>query len=114
MSSKLGTILSMLFFAMFFLFGIDLIKLQYSYSELDSKSVDISYLISRNGTIDQSFSNYIESKYQVRFLLQSPQQQIKFGDEVEYILEQTYNPIILSNRPITLSIYRTTVVGFIG
>lgn len=113
MSSKLGTILSMVFFAMFFLFGIDLINLQYSYSELDSKSVTISYLISRNGTIDEAFTNYIENKFHVSFYLRSPKSPT-FGDEVEYILEDNYNPIILNNRPITLSIYRTTVIGFIG
>lgn len=113
MSSKLGTILSMLFFAMFFLFGVDLINLQYSYSELDSKSVTISYLISRNGTVDNSFINYLETKYKIGFQLISKENPT-FGDEVEYIIYGQYNPIVLSKSPIEISIDRTTVIGFIG
>ena len=43
MSSKIGTILSMLFVVLFFLFGTDLLCLQYTYSELDSKGISIAY-----------------------------------------------------------------------
>ena len=45
MSSKLGLILSMMFVIMFFLFGVDLICIQYVYSDLDAKSISISSVI---------------------------------------------------------------------
>ena len=53
MSYKIGLILSMVFVAMFFLFGADLISIQSVYSSLDSKANNISYLISRSGVIDE-------------------------------------------------------------
>ena len=63
MSSKIGTILSMLFVVMFFLFGTDLLCLQYCYSSLDSKGITISYYISKNGRIDNDFISYLSNKY---------------------------------------------------
>ena len=59
MSYKIGLILSMVFVAMFFLFGADLISIQSVYSSLDSKANNISYLISRSGVIDEEFINYV-------------------------------------------------------
>ena len=52
MSYKVSFILSMVFVVMYFLFAGDMISLQFIYSDLDAKSVTISYLISENGTID--------------------------------------------------------------
>ena len=63
MSSKLGTILSSIFIVIAFLLGCDLMSIQFIYSDLDSKSINISYLISKNATFfDDEFTNYIESK----------------------------------------------------
>ena len=39
MSSKIGTILSLIFVSMFFLLGVDLMCLQLTLSNLDAKSV---------------------------------------------------------------------------
>ena len=83
MSYKIGLLLSMVFVAMFFLFGADLVSLQSVYSSLDSKANNISYLISRSGVIDEEFINYIESSYYVDFecpLNLSP----TFGEEITY------------------------------
>ena len=60
MSSKIGLILSMIFVAMFFVFGIDLICIQFIYSDLDAKSITISYLISQNGGLSSDLINEIE------------------------------------------------------
>ena len=50
MSSKIGTILSLIFVSIFFIFGIDLLTIQVAYANLDSKAISISYLISKRGT----------------------------------------------------------------
>ena len=63
MSYKISFILSMVFVAMYFMFAGDMISLQFIYSDLDAKSVTISYLISENGTIDKPFVKRIEQKY---------------------------------------------------
>ena len=112
MSYKLGFILSMVFVAMFFLLAGDMVSLQFLYSDLDAKSVTISYLISKNpGRINDNFVEYIENKYNVEFVSidnRSPM----FGDEVTYVIAEYYTPLIMSKEEMTVSVKRTTVVGY--
>ena len=113
MSYKIGLLLSMVFVAMFFLFGADLVSLQSVYSSLDSKANNISYLISRSGVIDEEFINYIESSYYVDFecsLNLSP----TFGEEITYSISTKYKPMIIDKKEMTITISRMTVVGFYG
>ena len=113
MSYKIGLLLSMVFVAMFFLFGADLISIQSVYSSLDSKANNISYLISRSGIIDEDFINYIETSYYVDFdcsLNLSP----TFGEEITYSISTKYKPMIIDKKEMTITISRMTVVGFYG
>ena len=113
MSYKIGVLLSMVFVAMFFLFGADLISIQSALSTLDAKSNNISYLISRTGLIDDDFKNHIETMYHVEFVCEenlSP----TFGEEIVYSISTTYQPMIISKGEMKISISRMTVVGFYG
>lgn len=113
MSYKIGLILSMVFVAMFFLFGADLISIQSVYSSLDSKANNISYLISRSGVIDEEFINYVESSYYVDFdcpINLTP----TFGEEITYSISTKYRPMIIDKQEMTIVISRMTVVGFYG
>ena len=111
MSYKIGFILSMVFVVMFFLFAGDLISLQFIYSDLDAKSVTISYLISEHGSLDNSFINSIEAKYGIDFVTADNYSPL-FGDEVTYVIAKQYKPLIISQDEMTLSIKRTTVIGY--
>ena len=113
MSYKIGLLLSMIFVALFFLFGADLISLQSAYSSLDAKANNISYLISRNGVIDNDFINYVETTFYVDFecdINLNP----TFGEKIIYTITTQYNPLVISNEEMTLSITRMTIVGFYG
>ena len=113
MSYKIGLLLSMVFVAMYFLFGADLISIQSVFSSLDAKSNNISYLISRTGIIDDNFKNRIETMYNVTFNCEenlSP----TFGEEIIYSISTTYQPMIISKGEMIISISRMTVVGFYG
>lgn len=113
MSYKIGVLLSMIFVAMFFLFGADLLSIQSTYSALDAKSSNISYLISRTGVIDDDFKKHIEDIYHVTFNCDnnlSP----TFGEEIIYSISTTYHPLIISKGEMVISISRMTVVGFYG
>ena len=101
----------MVFVVMFFLFAGDLISLQFIYSDLDAKSVTISYLISEHGSLDGSFLSAIESKYDVTFVSADNYYPL-FGDEVTYIIAKQYKPLIMSNNTMILSVKRTTVIGY--
>ena len=113
MSYKIGLILSMIFVALFFIFGADLLTLQSIYSSLDSKANNISYLISRSGTIDDSFIDYVESTFLVDFecpINQSP----SFGEKILYQISTNYHPLVISKQEMTITIKRMTIVGFYG
>ena len=111
MSYKVSFILSMIFVAMFFLFASDMISLQFIYSDLDAKSVTISYLISENGVIDDNFIDYVEGKYGIIFAYADNYNPL-FGDEVTYIIAKNFKPIIMSNDQMLVSVERTTVIGY--
>lgn len=113
MSSKLGLILSMIFVTIFFAFGLDLIALQFIYSDLDAKSSAISYKISTYGTINESLKNKIESDYNVKFKCTNNCSPL-FGDVVTYIISKNYRPIIIKSEAITISIKREAVIGYLN
>ncbi len=101
----------MVFVCMFFLFSGDMISLQFIYSDLDAKSVTISYLISDYGFLDDNFISYIENKYNVDFVSADNYSPL-FGEEVTYIIAKEYKPLVMSKEIMTISIKRTTVIGY--
>ncbi len=111
MSYKISFILSMVFVMMFFLFAGDLISLQFIYSDLDAKSVTISYLISEHGILDEPFIESIENKYKVDFVTADNYTPL-FGDEVTYVIAKQYKPLVMAKDTMTISISRTTVIGY--
>ena len=113
MSYKVGLILSMIFVALFFLFGADLITIESVYSALDAKANNISYIISRNGVIDDDFIDYIETTFAVEFDCPknlSP----TFGEKIIYQISTDYHPLVISKQEMTIAIKRMTIVGFYG
>lgn len=113
MSYKVGLILSMIFVAMFFLFGADLITLEAVYSSLDAKANNISYIISRSGTIDDDFVSYIENTFAVTF--DCPKEETpEFGEKIIYKISTNYRPLVISEEEMTISIERMTIIGFYG
>lgn len=113
MSSKLGLVLSMLFVSIFFAFGIDLIAVQVIYSDLDAKSVAISYKISKYGTVNEEVKNNIEQTYGVTFRCVENCSPL-FGDTVTYVISKDYKPVIIKNELMTISIKRNAVIGYLN
>ena len=111
MSYKISFILSMVFVVMFFLFAGDMISLQFIYSDLDAKSVTISYLISERGRIDDQLISYVENKYDINFVTADNYSPL-FGDEVTYVISKSYKPLVMSSKDLEISIKRTTVIGY--
>ena len=111
MSSKVSLILSMMFVVMFFLFAGDMISLQFAYSNLDATSVTIGYLISESYAVDETFINNVKEKFEIDFYLINEQTPY-FGDVVDYIISSEYKSIVLSDHTMTLSIKRSSVVGY--
>jgi len=110
MSYKLSMILSLIFVVVFSLFSVDLIAIQNTYSLLDSKSINISYYLARNGDVSESSIEYIENEYNVNFILLSDNRP-RFGDFIKYRLEKDYQPISGFNQ-IKISLERMAIVGY--
>ena len=113
MSSKLGIMLSMIFITIFFAFGLDLVSIQFIYNDLDSKSIAISYEISRYGTLNESFKDSLEQKYNVSFTCKSYCTPM-FGDVVTYVISKDYKPLIINKDTMTISVERNAVIGYLN
>lgn len=111
MSSKIGLLLSLVFFALFFVLSVDVMCIQYFYSDLDSKSVMIGYELSNLGEIKQEDIDAIEQRYHVIISYVSNFNP-SFGDMIEYTLLKEYQPLIVSNDIMELKIERTTICGY--
>lgn len=113
MSSKLGILLSLTFVAIFFLFGADLIGIQYVYSSLDAKSVTIAYYIAKNGYLTDEYIEYIEEKFEVNFVCLNEIYPL-YGDICDFELTTYYSPLVISNEDLAVKVYRSTVLGYYG
>lgn len=111
MSYKIGLILSMIFVSLFFAFGVDLLNIQFTYSDLDAKSTAISYQIAEHGLLDDDFIKNIESRYKVSFKCTDYCSPL-FGDVVTYTLTKEIKTIVVSQGPMNISISRNAVIGF--
>jgi len=113
MSSKMGVFLSSIFIIVAFLFSFDIINVQYIYADLDAKSVNITYLISRAPKLDRFFWADINERYDV-IVGCNKTGATTFGEEIDFELSKTFQPLIMSNESMTVSIKRTAIVGYFG
>lgn len=114
MSSKIGTILSSIFIILAFLFSCDLMTIQFTYADLDAKSVNISYLISRAPELDRKFWNYIYERYDVGDITCDKEGPTVFGEEIHYEISKPIKPLIISNENMIITLKRMTIVGYYG
>lgn len=113
MASKIGTILSMIFVLLLFLFASDFMCLQYLYSDLDSKALSVSYQIAQNQIIDSAFIKNIEKTYNVIFTYSGPSNP-SYGEIVDFKISKSFKPIILSTSEMMVNVNRTAVIGYYG
>ncbi len=110
MGNKLALILGigMIFYC--FLFGIDLTMVQISYTNLDSISTMASYRISKEGKITDSLIEYCKEN---NVLIEGVDNESGYqkGDVYEYYLKKDYEPIVMGNKAIEISIKRYAVIS---
>lgn len=111
MSSKIGLLLSLVFFALFFVLSIDVMCIQYCFSDLDSKSVMIGHELSMLEEIKNEDIHELEDKYHVVISNVSNTHPL-FGDMIEYTLLKEYQPLIVSNEVMEIKVNRTTISGY--
>ena len=111
MSSKIGLLISLMFFTMFFMLSIDMMCIQYQYSDLDSQSVVIAYEVSHLESITDENVSHIEEKHHV-VIVDISNRNPEFGDVIDIVILREYKPIIVSNSPMEIKIKRSVVIGY--
>jgi len=113
MSSKLGTLLSLIFIAFFVLLSADLMTIQYLYSDLDAKSTSIAYIIAKNGRVTDNLIETIEDRYGVEFSCLSHCNSSP-GDIVDFSISKSYQPVFVSKNAMTITVKRQAIIGYYG
>ena len=113
MSSKFGTLLSLIFIAFFVALSADIITIQYLYSDLDAKSTSIAYIIAKYGKVSDSLVETIENRYGVEFTCLSHCNSSP-GDVVDFVISKNYQPIFVSKNEINISVHRQAIIGYYG
>ncbi len=112
MSNKFGTMLGIFILFICFMFGVDLVSMQYNYTNMDALSTNISYEISKNGCLSKEIINKYKNNYDIYlYPYDSDDKKYKEGESYGYVLEKDYSPIIISNSTIKLRIQRFTIIN---
>lgn len=111
MASKIGVILSLLFFFYAFLFATDFIMIQLTYTSLDAISTSVSYKISKSGEINQDLVYFVREEVNALIKPIGASQSYEEGSILGYYLIKEYKPISFESEPLTLSIKRFAVIN---
>ena len=110
MGYKLGLLLSSVFMMMVLLMAGDLFCISLIHSSLDSLSLTIAYRISYEGYISEETNKL--AKEAGATLVVPASSSFRIGDVLEFSLNKSYKPLIISKNTIEMSLKRTTVVGY--
>lgn len=109
--SNIGVILSFLFVINAFLFGSDIINLQLLYANLDAVAMTAGHLIVEYGGITASIAEFVENEADAAIYCVNNCTP-RYGDTYIYIVTTSYEPIVMSDEPMELSIRRSVVIGY--
>ena len=112
MASKMSVILSLFFVVLFFVFSSDIINVQFAYSNLDSLSVNVNYILSKENGNSSKVNAYLFKYPNISFRLVT--EQIVLGEPAFYTLTQTFNPFVMNGGNLMkIRIERSVVIGFL-
>ena len=111
MGYKLGFILSLVFVVQMFVIVGDLMAVQFIYTNLDALSVTVGQVISQKGEITDDVVRLLENEANAKI---EPVGDVTpmFGSLYEYKIYTSYDPYIIKNEPMEISIIRSVVIGY--
>lgn len=111
MASKLGFILSLIFVAQVLVLFGDLIAVQNIYTALDAVSVTAGYIISGKRGITDEVRQLVENETggEITAITTGP---VYFGSVYEYQVSKSFNPYIIKQEPMIITIKRSVIIGF--
>jgi hypothetical protein len=109
MGHKLAQVLSLIFVFQLLLMIGDVTAIQVIQANMQSLATTLVHEIALKGRMDETMEQRVESNgYTLRCLAMC---QPQFGDTLTFEIQTTYDPLILSDQPLAISIIRYAVVG---
>ena len=105
MGSKFGLILSLPLIFLCFLYGVDFVMIQLTYTSLDAFSTTINYKISKTGEINDALKEYAASEINARLIAVNADTSYSEGSTLAYYLIKEYSPIAYQSESIEHLIY---------
>lgn len=111
MAYKFGMMLSLMFLVFSFLIGGDIMCISSIRSSLDNLSLTVAYRLSRDGYLSDQVMRVISSAncYLGYITDESP----AYGDTVIYTLCRDFDPLIIADDTMVITVKGTAVVGYI-
>ena len=112
MSYKLGLLLSLSFMMAVLLLAGDLLNVSIVENNLNALGLTISHRIAMDGRLTPESRNLIDS-YGARYVFEDGEKEIyRIGATVSFTLQKDYDPFVLSKGTMTITVRRSTVVGY--
>lgn len=112
MGSKIGFLLSLLFAVQIMAYAGDLSMVQMIHSSLDACAVSAGKMIAIEGKISSGVISFVRSAAKANILpitSQSPQ----VGKIYEFKVFRSFQPLVISSTPMTITIHRSVVIGYL-
>ena len=109
MSYKLGLLLSLVFLVVVFLFAGDMLCISAIRSDLDSIALTVSYRVSMDGKVSDETRKWV---YENGATITIPYYAPRIGDIYTFEVSRQYKPIIISSEAMTITVKRSTIVGY--
>ena len=111
MASKIGVMLSLIFFFYAFLFASDFVMIQLTYTSLDALSTTASYRISKSGEINDELAQFVKEEINGDIKPVGASSSYEEGSMLGYYLIKEYKPIAYDSEPLTIKIKRYAVIN---
>ena len=111
MASKIGVMLSLIFFFYAFLFASDFVMIQLIYTSLDALSTTVSYRISKSGEINDELAQFVKEEINGDIKPVGASSSYEEGSMLGYYLIKEYKPIAYDSEPLTIKIKRYAVIN---
>lgn len=110
MASKLGTILSLIFFAIAMFIGVDVLRLQFIHTSLDAFAISLGEQIAIKGKVTSEMQEMASEKYGAE--LYQITKSAMVGEFLEYGLSVEYTPVFISKEVMTITVTRMVLIGY--
>ena len=111
MASKIGVMLSLIFFFYAFLFASDFVMIQLTYTSLDALSTTVSYRISKSGEINDELAQFVKEEINGDIKPVGASSSYEEGSMLGYYLIKEYKPIAYDSEPLIIKIKRYAVIN---